>query len=79
MFIGYARVSFAGQSLDIQIEALTAAGCEKINSEKRSGRSAQDRPELGRALDQLRHGDQPVVTRLGRLAWSVGDLHRLIE
>ena len=79
MLIGYARVNSVGQSLDIQVEALTAAGCEKIYSEKRSGRSAQDRPELGRALDQLRHGDQLVVTRLDRLARSVGDLHRLVE
>jgi DNA invertase Pin-like site-specific DNA recombinase len=79
MLIGYARVSSAGQSLDIQIEARTSAGCEKIYSEKRSGRSVQDRPELGRALDQLRHGDQLVVTRLDRLARSLGDLHRLVE
>ncbi len=79
MLIGYARVSSAGQSLDIQTEALTFAGCEKIYSEKRSGRTATDRPELGRALDQLRPGDQLVVTRLDRLARSVGDLHRIVE
>jgi DNA invertase Pin-like site-specific DNA recombinase len=79
MIIGYARVSSTGQSLDIQIEALTAAACEKIYSEKRSGRTARDRLELTRALDQLRTGDQLVVTRLDRLARSVGDLHRLAE
>lgn len=79
MLIGYARVSSAGQSLVIQTEALTAAGCEKIYSEKRSGRTAADRPELARALDQLRPGDQLVVTRLDRLARSVGDLHRVVE
>jgi DNA invertase Pin-like site-specific DNA recombinase len=79
MLIGYARVSSAGQSLDIQTEALTAAGCEKIYSEKRSGRTAADRLELVRALDQLRPGDQLVVTRLDRLARSVGDLHRVVE
>lgn len=79
MIIGYARVSSTGQSLDVQIEALTAAGCEKIYSEKKSGRTAADRPELARALDQLRVGDQIVVTRLDRLARSVGDLHRIVE
>jgi DNA invertase Pin-like site-specific DNA recombinase len=79
MLIGYARVSSAGQSLDVQTEALTAAGCEKIYSEKRSGRTGTDRPDLARALDQLRLGDQLVVTRLDRLARSVGDLHRVVE
>jgi DNA invertase Pin-like site-specific DNA recombinase len=79
MLIGYARVSSTGQSLDIQTEALTAAGCEKVYAEKRSGRTAKDRPELIRALDQLRPGDTLIVTRLDRLARSVGDLHRVIE
>lgn len=79
MLIGYARVSSTGQSLDIQIDALTAAGCKKIYNEKRSGRTVKDRPELARALDQLRSGDQLVVSRLDRLARSVGDLHRVIE
>ena len=78
MLIGYARVSSTGQSLDVQIDALTAAGCEKIYSEKRSGRTAADRPELHRGLDQLRAGDQLIVTRLDRLARSVGDLHHII-
>lgn len=79
MLIGYARVSSTGQSLDAQLEALTAAGCVKIYSEKKSGRTAADRAELARALDQLRPGDTFIVTRLDRLARSVGDLHRIIE
>lgn len=79
MLIGYARVSSVGQSLAIQREALTQAGCDKVYAEKRSGRTAADRVELTRALDQLRPGDQLVVTRLDRLARSVGDLHRLVE
>ncbi|RYE37922.1 MAG: recombinase family protein, partial [Hyphomicrobiales bacterium] len=37
-----------------------------------------DRPELARAIDQLRPGDHLVVTRLDRLARSVADLHSLI-
>jgi DNA invertase Pin-like site-specific DNA recombinase len=79
MLIGYARVSSAGQSLEAQLEALQAAGCEKIYSEKRSGKTAADRTELAKALDQIRQGDTLVVTRLDRLARSVTDLHRIME
>jgi DNA invertase Pin-like site-specific DNA recombinase len=79
MLVGYARVSSTGQSLDLQIEALEAAGCEKVYSEKASGRSTNERTQLDRALDQLRRGDTLVVTRLDRLARSVGDLHRIMS
>jgi DNA invertase Pin-like site-specific DNA recombinase len=79
MFVGYARVSSTGQSLDIQNEALANAGCEKVFAEKLSGRSMKDRLELTNAIDFVREGDTLVVTRLDRLARSVGDLHRIIE
>ena len=79
MLVGYARCSSATQSLDIQLDALTKAGCEKIFSEKVSGRSTTDREQLAMALDFVREGDTLVVTRLDRLARSVGDLHRIIE
>ncbi len=79
MLIGYARVSSAGQSLELQTEALKAAGCEKIYAEKKSGKSASDRPQLARALDQVREGDTLIVTRLDRLARSVADLHTIVE
>lgn len=79
MLVGYARVSSTGQSLDIQQEALFNIGCEKIFSEKVSGRSTKDRIELANALDFVREGDTLVVTRLDRLARSVGDLHNIIE
>ena len=79
MLVGYARVSSTGQSLDIQNEALTAAGCEKVFAEKMSGRSAKDRIELANAIDFVREGDTLIVTRLDRLARSVGDLHQIIE
>lgn len=78
MQIGYARVSSLGQSLELQVQALEEAGCEKIYSEKVSGRSTTDRPQLARALDQVREGDALVVTRLDRLARSVTDLHRIV-
>jgi DNA invertase Pin-like site-specific DNA recombinase len=79
VLIGYARVSSTSQSLDIQLEALAAAGCEKVFAEKMSGRSADDREQLAQALDWVREGDTLCVTRLDRLARSVGDLHRIIE
>lgn len=79
MLVGYARVSSSGQSVDIQNEALAQAGCEKVFSEKMSGRSSKDRGELINAIDFVREGDTLVVTRLDRLARSVGDLHRIIE
>jgi DNA invertase Pin-like site-specific DNA recombinase len=75
----YGRVSSAGQSLDIQHEALVNAGCDKIFSEKMSGRSTVDREQLAMALDFVREGDTLVVTRLDRLARSVADLHRIVE
>jgi DNA invertase Pin-like site-specific DNA recombinase len=79
VLVGYGRVSSSSQSLDIQQEALTHAGCEKIFAEKMSGRSTTDREQLALALDFVREGDTLVVTRLDRLARSVGDLHRIIE
>lgn len=78
MLVGYARVSSAGQSLEIQQEALDAAGCERVFAEKRSGTSTGGRDELAEALDFVREGDTLVVTRLDRLARSSQDLHNII-
>jgi DNA invertase Pin-like site-specific DNA recombinase len=79
MKIGYARVSSIGQSLELQLEALGAAGCTKIYREKASGKSTDGRPELEKALDQLRAGDELLVTRLDRLARSVPDLYAIVD
>ena len=76
--IGYARVSSVGQSLEVQEAALEAAGCNRVFSEKRSGRTASDREQLSLALDFIRDGDSLIVTRLDRLARSVIDLHQII-
>ena len=77
--VGYARVSSVGQSLDVQIEQLRAAGCEKIFAEKQSGRSTTGREQLAHALDYLREGDVFVVTRLDRLARSLVDLRQIVD
>lgn len=77
MRIGYARVSTADQSLDMQVSALEGAGCERIYREQASGRRA-DRPELERMLAFLREGDTLVVWKLDRLGRSVRQLVDLI-
>jgi DNA invertase Pin-like site-specific DNA recombinase len=77
--IGYARVSTTDQNLEIQIAALKAAGCDVIRSEKRSGTSTTGRTELQTVLDFLRKGDVLVVTRIDRLARSIGDLQDIVR
>jgi len=70
MLVGYARVSTIDQNPALQMDALRAAGCEKIFTEKASG-SHRDRPQLTAALDFLREGDTLVVWKLSRLARSL--------
>jgi DNA invertase Pin-like site-specific DNA recombinase len=79
MLVGYARVSSTGQSLEVQLDALAAAGCDKVFSEKMSGRSTEGRGQLSEALDFVRAGDTLVVTRLDRLARSVADLFTILD
>ena len=76
---GYARVSTTDQSLDIQIAALKAAGCEKIRSEKVSGTSTNGRQELKTLLEFIGAGDVLIVTRIDRLARSIGDLQDIVR
>ena len=76
---GYARVSTNDQDLTTQLEALNAAGCEPIRSEKRSGTSRTGRAELDTLLTFLRMGDTLVVTRIDRLARSVADLQDVVR
>src|SRR3954447_13244300 len=75
--IGYARVSTDGQTLDGQIAALKAAGCERVFKEKISG-ARDDRRELKRFISSLEEGDLGVVTRLDRLARSTRDLLNIL-
>jgi DNA invertase Pin-like site-specific DNA recombinase len=77
--IGYARVSTTDQNLELQENALRAAGCELIRSEKRSGTTTSGREELRTVLDFLRTGDVLMVTRIDRLARSIGDLQDIVR
>lgn len=76
---GYARVSSTDQDLTIQQEALRAAGCEVIRSEKRSGTTTEGRTELQTLMDFARAGDVITVTRVDRLARSIGDLSQIVK
>lgn len=78
MKIGYARVSTEEQNLNLQLDALKKAGCEKIFKEKISGIS-KDRPEFEKMLHHVRSGDVVVVWKLDRLARSTRALLETIE
>ena len=75
----YARVSSTDQDLTLQTDALAAAGCTVICSEKVSGTSRDGRTELARLLAFIRSGDELVVTRIDRLARSIGDLQDIVR
>jgi len=77
MIIGYARVSTKDQNLDLQIEALKKAGCDKIFKEKISG-AIKERPELDAMISQLRAGDTIVVWKLDRLGRSLKNIIDLV-
>lgn len=71
--LGYARVSTRDQNPDLQLDALRAAGCSRIFTDKASG-ALDARPELDRLIDQLRPGDTVVVWKLDRLGRSLRHL-----
>jgi DNA invertase Pin-like site-specific DNA recombinase len=76
---GYARVSSASQSLDIQRDALRGAGCEVIRAEIKTGTKVEGRTELETLLQFARAGDRIVVTRIDRLARSISDLATIVK
>jgi DNA invertase Pin-like site-specific DNA recombinase len=78
MIVGYARTSTLTQiaGLEAQVRELQAAGCERIFSEQVS--SVAQREQLEQALDFCREGDTFTVTKLDRLARSVGDLLEIV-
>ena len=77
MKIGYARVSTPDQNPALQLEALEKAGCEKIYQEKKS--AFKERPELIRALEDLRTGDILCVWSLDRLGRSMKEIRTNVD
>ena len=73
MLAGYARVSTLDQNPEPQLDALRAAGCDRIFEDRASG-ARSDRPELAEALGWMREGDTLVVWRLDRLGRSLPQL-----
>jgi DNA invertase Pin-like site-specific DNA recombinase len=78
VLIAYARVSTQEQNLRLQLDALNAAGCERLYTEMASG-AQRNRPELKAALDYAREGDTLVVWKLDRLARSLKQLIETVE
>lgn len=76
--IGYARVSTRNQNLDSQIDVLKNHGCDRIFSEKVSGRKYK-RTELDKCLDYMREGDTLVLTKLDRLGRTTKQLIELSQ
>lgn len=77
--IGYARVSTHEQNLDLQLDALKAAGCNQIFEDKGVSGIVEERDGLSEALSLLGKGDILVVWKLDRLGRSLGFLCELIE
>jgi DNA invertase Pin-like site-specific DNA recombinase len=78
MMYGYARVSSTDQDLSAQVASLKERGCKVVRSEKKSGTTRHGRTELETLLEFLRKGDTLVVTRIDRLARSIGDLQVIV-
>lgn len=78
MLIGYARVSKRNQDLQLQLDALTEAGCEKIFTDKASALK-KDRTGLSDAMEFARPGDTLVVWKLDRLDRTTLELLKLVR
>jgi DNA invertase Pin-like site-specific DNA recombinase len=77
MIYGYARVSTEDQKLNLQLDALKSAKCDKIYREKIS--AAKERPELEKMIGLLTKGDSVVVWKLDRLGRSLRHLIDLVK
>ncbi|OGJ97379.1 MAG: resolvase [Candidatus Raymondbacteria bacterium RIFOXYC2_FULL_50_21] len=76
--VGYARVSTQDQNLNLQNDALKAAGCKKIYRDKASG-AAEDRKGLSEAIEYMRKGDTLVIWKLDRLGRSLRHLIDVVK
>ncbi|WP_439412368.1 recombinase family protein [Enterobacter ludwigii] len=78
MIFGYCRVSSTEQRLDRQLVVLEPI-CDKVLTEKVSGKSTSDRPVLQNLLSQLRAGDTLLALSIDRLARNTKDLLELVD
>lgn len=79
MRYGYARTSTTDQNPEAQVAALQAAGCDVIRTEQKTGTKLKGRTELATLLEFMRPGDALVITRVDRLARSIGDLQTIVQ
>lgn len=79
MKIGYARVSTDDQNLALQLDALQAAGCDRIFEDAGISGASQSRPGLGQALAAVQPGDMLTVWRLDRLGRSLPHLVSIVH
>lgn len=77
--IGYARVSTADQIVDLQVDALRAAGCDEIITETGSGYATGARPLRDQLLAELQAGDTIVIWRLDRLGRSMAEVLQIVD
>jgi predicted site-specific integrase-resolvase len=75
--VGYCRVSTADQNAELQLDALTAAGCDRIFTDNASGK-LEHRPALDTMMELLRPGDVVLIWRLDRLGRSVKHLLEMV-
>jgi DNA invertase Pin-like site-specific DNA recombinase len=78
MRTGYARVSTADQSTQLQQDSLRAAGCERVYSDEGVSGAKTKRPQLDRCLKSLQAGDVLVVWKLDRLGRSLAHLIEVV-
>ncbi len=82
MLVGYMRVSSTDerQSVDLQRDALIAAGVDERHLHEDRGSGAKDdRPGLKACLADLRPGDVLIVWKLDRLGRSLSHLLKIVE
>ncbi len=76
--IGYARVSTSDQNIEMQLQALSAAGCDDIFTDQGLSGSLRSRPGLEQSLRRLQPGDTLVIWRLDRLGRSLSNLIEVV-
>ena len=78
MKVGYARVSTKDQNLELQLDALKKAGCDKIYQDIASG-ARTERPALNEMINNIRPDDVLVIWKLDRLGRSLNHLIGLVN